>query len=183
MLLLTRDKLNQLSDEELEKLYQQKKAGYDQKIAKNRRIRGLLQRKLDSKSEIVNNLQKKIDDFLAAHPQVAKQNFDDQVQNPAELTKLIQKQRESLSSLQAKKLDIERTITETTNHIERQKVLEERLQHEIERLYSQFDELSNDSEDAELLELKRVAREIQSAQEERDSIHNEIEEIREKIHQ
>ncbi len=183
MLLLTKDKLNQLSEEELEKLYQQKKADYDQKIAKNRRIRGLLQRKLDSKTEIVNNLQNKIDDFLAAHPEVAKQDFDDQEQNPAELTKLIQEQRESLSGLQTKKLNIERTITETANHIERQKALEERLQHEIERLYSQFDELSNDNEDAEQLELNRVTREIQSAQDELDSIQNEIEEIRGKINQ
>ena len=183
MLLLTREKLTQLSEEELENLYQQKKAEYDQKIAKNRRIRGLLQRKLDSKSEIVMDIQKKIDDLLVAHPEVVKQNFDDEKLNPEELRNLIQEKRESLSGFQAKKLNIERTITEMENHIGRQRALEERLQHEIERLYSRFDELSSDDEDTEKFELNRVIREINSVQDQLDSIHNEIEDIRQKIHQ
>lgn len=75
MQLLTEDNLSQLSEEELEKLYQVKQAEYDQKIAKNRRIRVMLSDKVSNKQNIVNNLQKKIDDFLAAHPEVAKQDF------------------------------------------------------------------------------------------------------------
>lgn len=74
----TRDNLSQLSEEELEKLYQEKKAEYDQKLSKNRRIRGILSRKINEKQESVNNLKKEIKNFLASHPElaVAKQDFD-----------------------------------------------------------------------------------------------------------
>ena len=60
----TRDNLSQLSEEELEKLYQEKKAEYDQKMSKNRRIRGILLRKINEKQESVNNLKKEIDDII-----------------------------------------------------------------------------------------------------------------------
>jgi hypothetical protein len=73
----TRDSLSQLSEEELEKLYQEQKADYEQKTSKNRRIRGILSRKVNEKQNSVDNLKKEINDFLSSHPElsVAKENF------------------------------------------------------------------------------------------------------------
>ena len=73
----TRDNLSQLSEEELEQLYQEKKADYEQKMSKNRRIRGILSRKINEKQKAVDDLKKEIDDFIASHPElsVAKENF------------------------------------------------------------------------------------------------------------
>ena len=75
--LLTREKLSQLSEEELEKHYQEKKEEFELKISKNRRIRGILSRKVDEKQKTVTNLKNDIEDFLSSHPEfnVAKQDF------------------------------------------------------------------------------------------------------------
>ena len=182
MQLLTEDNLSQLSEEELEKLYQVKQAEYDQKIAKNRRIRVMLSDKVSNKQNTVNNLQKKIDDFLAAHPEVAKQDFDDIDQDPAELNRVIQENQKTISQLQSKKLHVERTVTETSTHIEQQKALEELYQQDIASLISQSEPFSAVDENSELLELNQLAKEINSAQDELEAINNEIEDIREKVH-
>lgn len=75
--MLTREKLSQLSEEELEKLYQEKKAEYDQKMSKNRRIRGMMSRKVDEKQKTVTKIQKENNEIFAAHPELSfvKENF------------------------------------------------------------------------------------------------------------
>jgi len=183
--LLTREKLSQLSEEELENLYQEKKAKYDQKMSKNRRIRGMLSKKVDEKQKNVNKRKKEINDLLADHPElsVVKQDFDDIEQDPAELKELIQEKQQTLSQLQSKRLQIERTITETSNHNKQQKSLEEQYQQEISSLIAQSGSLSDVSGRPELLELDQLSKEINSAQDELNTLTKEIEDIREKIHQ
>ena len=85
--MLTREKLEQLSEEELETLYQQKKTELEQKLGKNRRIRGMLSRKVDEKQKNVENLKNQISELLEANPDLKlkynslsselKQDFDD----------------------------------------------------------------------------------------------------------
>lgn len=180
----TKDNLSQLSEEELEKLYQDKKSEYDQKLAKNRRIRGILSRKINEKRQTVNNLTKEIDDFLASHPElsVAKQDFDDTDYDPEELKLLIQEKQKILSQLHSKKLQIEKSIPEITNHIRHQKLLEDQYQKEINVLISQTETLS-DSENSELLELEQLSQENKSAQDELEALIIEIDELRKGIHQ
>ncbi|UCG01149.1 MAG: hypothetical protein JSW11_16215 [Candidatus Heimdallarchaeota archaeon] len=180
----TRDKLSQLSDDELEKIYQEKKAEYDQKILKNRRIRGILSRKINEKQKSVENLRKEADDFLTSHPElsVAKQDFDDTDFDPEELKQLIQEKQTILSQLQSKKLEIEKSIPEITNHIKQQKLLENQYQEEINLLISQSENFS-ESDSFEMLELDQLSHEIKSAQDELESLSKGIEELRNKVHQ
>jgi len=44
--MLTRETLEQMSESELETLYQEKKDEYDQRMSKNKRIREILERRL-----------------------------------------------------------------------------------------------------------------------------------------
>ena len=183
--MLSKEELEKLSDQELEKLYQDKKAEFDKKLSKNRRIRAMLSRNVDKKQKIVNNLKKEINDLLVSHPElsVAKQEFDDTDQDPAELKSLIQERQKTLSQLQSKKLYIERAIAETSNHIEQQKALETQFQTEITSLISQSESYSNDDEENEVLELNRLSQEIKSAQDDLEVLLQEIEDIHGKIHQ
>ena len=190
--MLPREKLEQLSEEELENLYQQKKTELEQKLGKSRRIRGMLSKKVDEKQKNVENLKNQISELLEANPDLKlkynslsselKQDFDDIDQDPAELNRVIQEKQKTISHLQSKKLHIERTITETSNHIEQQKALEELFQQEIASLISQSEPFSAVDENSELLELNQLSKEINSAQDEFEAITNEIEDIREKVH-
>ena len=45
-----------------------KKAEYNQKVAKNRRVRGILSRKIDEKQKSVENLKNRISDLLETNP-------------------------------------------------------------------------------------------------------------------
>ncbi|MFX1507926.1 MAG: hypothetical protein ACFFDC_17705 [Promethearchaeota archaeon] len=180
----TRDILSQLSEEELERLYQDKKAEYEKKIAKNRRIRGILSRKVNDKQNSVDNLKKEIHDLLQSHPElsVVKQDFDDTTYEPEELIEAIKDKQKILSQLQSKKLQIEQDIPKVSKHIEQQKLLEEQYQKEISSLISQNETLS-DSESSELLELNQLSQDIQSAQDELETLINEIEAFRKEVHQ
>lgn len=189
---MTREKLEQLSEEELETLYQQKKTEYNQKIAKNRRVRGILSRKVDEKQERVQTLKNQISALLDANPQLKlkfnslsgaiKQDFDDTDYNPEELTQLIQEKQKILSQLQSKKLQIEKSIPELSNHIEQQKLVEDHYQKEITQLISQTETIS-DSESSEMLELDQLSQEIKSAQAELEALISEIEELHKGVHQ
>ena len=182
--MLTRENLSQLSEEELERLYQEKKAEYEQKIAKNRRIRGILSRKVNEKQNSADNLKKEINDLLQSHPElsVVKQDFDDTPYNPEELKEAIKDNQKLLSQLQSKKLQIELDIPKVSKHIEQQKLLEDQFQKEINSLISQNETLS-DSESSELLELDQLSKDIQSAQEEFEALLIEIEELQKEVHQ
>ncbi|MFX1516743.1 MAG: hypothetical protein ACFFC6_10560 [Promethearchaeota archaeon] len=180
----TRDNLSQLSEEELERLYQEKQADCEQKKAKNRRIRGILSRKVNEKQNSVDRLKKEINDFLASHPElsVVKQDFDDTIHDPEELKQSIQEKQKVLSQLQSKKLQIEKEIPEVSNHIQQQKLLENQFQKEINLLIIQTKSVS-DSESSELLELDQLSKEIQSAQNELESLLIEIEQLQKEVHQ
>ncbi|MFX0013950.1 MAG: hypothetical protein ACFFB2_12805 [Promethearchaeota archaeon] len=180
----TRENLSQLSENELEKLYQEKKEEFDQRLTKNRRIRGILSRKIDEKQKIVTSLNNEIEDFFASHPElnVVKQDFDDAIQDPEELNKLIQEKQQILFHLQSTKLNVEKSISEISNHIKEQKILENQYQQEISSLISHSDAISNFDE-SELSELDLISQEIQSAQDELQILTNEIEELRNLIHQ
>lgn len=182
--MLTREELEQLTEEELEALYQQKKDEYDQKVAKNRRIRGLLSRKVDERQNSVNDLKKKIDDLFVSHPElsVVKQDFDDIPYDPEELKNTIQEKQKVLSQLQSKKLQIEQDIPKVSTHIEQQKLLEEQFQRQINSLITQTETLS-DSESSELLELDQLSKDIQAAQDELDALTIEIEELQKEVYQ
>jgi regulator of replication initiation timing len=190
---LIREKLEQLSEEELETLYQQKKAEYDKKLGMNRRIRGMLSRKVDEKQKRIENLKNQISEVLKANPDFKlkydsltgklKQEFDDIDQNPEEMKSLIQEKQKILSQLQSRKFHIERTLAETSKHIEQQKALETQFQTEITLLISQSQSHSNDDEKNELFELNKLSQEIKSTQDDLKVLLQEIENVRGKIHQ
>ena len=182
--MLTREQLEKMSEEELETLYQEKKADFEQKVSKNRRIRGILSRKINEKQKAVDDLKKEVDDFIASHPElsVVKQDFDDIIHDPEELKHSIQEKQKVFSQLQSKKLRIEKDLPEVTNHIEQQKKLEDQFQKEIDLLITQTKSLS-DSESSELLELDQLSKEIQSAQDELEALIIEVEQLQKEVHQ
>jgi hypothetical protein len=72
MWLLNRKQLDQMTDEELEKIYNDIRKELEEKKAKNRRIRGILSRKIKEKEESLNNLKNQINEVLVNHPELKK---------------------------------------------------------------------------------------------------------------
>lgn len=191
--MLNRKQLEQLTNEELEKIYNDIRRELDEKKAKNRRIRSILSRKIKQKKKSLNNIKNQINEVLEGHPELKicilyeenaiKQDFDDTSQDPKELQNLIQEKQKTLSQLQSKKLHIDRDIAEISKHIMRQKKLEVQLQQDIALMISQPESTSDTDEESELIELNNLLEEIKLAQEEITHITTKIEDISEKIHQ
>lgn len=183
-LLITREELAQLSEEELEKLYEIKKTEFDKTVAKNRRIQAMLIRKIQDKNEIVNTLQREIDELLAAHPElnVAKSPIDDANYDPEKLQNEIDLHKETLTNMQTYQIQIQREISELEAHLEQQKTVEIQLHKEVEDLITQRNSISGDNAgQAELLELSKLAQEYQALQDELDDLAIEINSLKNQI--
>jgi predicted nucleic acid-binding Zn-ribbon protein len=184
LLLLTREELAQLSEEELEKLYEMKKTEFEKTVAKNRRIQAILSRKIQNKTEIVNNLQREVDELLAIHPElnVAKSPIDDANYDPEKLQNEIDLHKETLINMQTNQVKIQREISELETHLERQKTVEIQLHKEIEDLIAHRNSISGDNAgQAELLELSKLAQEYQALQDELNKLAIEINSLKNQI--
>jgi hypothetical protein len=68
--LLTRENLEQLSEEEIETIYQENQADYEQRIKKNKRIQDLLSKKVDEREKSIRKLNVKISRLLEKNPDI-----------------------------------------------------------------------------------------------------------------
>lgn len=181
-----------MSEEELERIYQEKKAAYDKTVAKNRRIHEMLYKKISRKQEDVNSLKNEIEEILEANPELkawykygkdkTKSPIDDANYDPEKLQNEIDLHKETLTNKQTNQIQIQREISELETHLEQQKTVETQLHKEIEDLIPQRNSISgNNAGQAELLELSKLAQEYQTLQDELDKLAIEINSLKNQI--
>ncbi len=182
----TLEELSKLSAEELENLYQRKKEEFDLKLSKNRRIRGMLSRKVDKQRIQIEELQLEKDNIIKSHPDVVKAEFDDQAktdkEDPDELSNSIQQLEFELSELQSKKNQLSESNSKITSQIESQRTKEKELVNELDELKINIQKISNEGGDLENEELTQIYREEMAIKEKLEIIIKEIEDLRNKIH-
>jgi hypothetical protein len=181
--LLNRENLEQHSDSELEIIYQENQADYEQRIKKNKRIQDLLSKKQDKLEERVRKLQAKIDLLRAKNPtvEVVKRDFDDDEES---LNDKIQKHHTTILNLQTSQLKIKKQIKEINLEIAKQQTNEKVLQKEIDHLIMQNSEINKDMENqSEPMRLAVITSEYQSTHDLLDILTLEIETIHKRIHE
>ena len=181
--MLRKETLEQLSEEELEKVYQEKKADYDERVRKNKRIQDILARKRDTLKTQVEAIQSETDLLQAKHPgiTVADGGTDE---DPDQLKAIIQKHHTTILNLQSKQIQQKKQLKEIKLEIIRKQTEEKSLQKEIEQLIAENDEMTNQAKDsAEKMELAVITSEYQSTQDNLDALTVEIEHLHRKLHQ
>ncbi|MHA1541894.1 MAG: hypothetical protein ACTSQH_02840 [Candidatus Hodarchaeales archaeon] len=181
--MLRKETLEQLSEAELEKIYQEKKANYDERIRKNKRIQDILTRKRDTLKTQVNTVQKESDLLQAKHPNITVIE-DGITEDPDELKATIQKNHTIILNLQSKQIQQKKQLKEIKLEIIRKQRDEKLIQDEMDKLIAENEELINEGENsAEKMELAVITSEYQSAQDNLDALTLEIEHLHRKLHQ
>jgi uncharacterized coiled-coil DUF342 family protein len=181
----SRDDLSKLTEEELESLYQKKKTEFDNKLSKNRRIRGMLSKKVEHLSKKVHDLQHEIDEIVETHPDVVKVKFDDDTgpdTNPEELKTDVQQLQKELSDLHSQKLLISNNIIEINSLISKQKEKNKELERRIEELINEANNIAKNGVSLENEELTMLFQEEEAIKDKTANLIKEIEDIRLKIH-
>ncbi len=184
-MVIIREELSKLTEQELEKLYQDKKLKYDEKISKNRRIRGMLSSKVDKISQKVHEVQQEIDQLMETYPDIVKSGFDDDETSENNLEELkvnIQQLQNELSDLQLHKIQISNSITKTTSHINMNKQKEKEVEEKLKELVEEAEHYSKSGSSSEQEELTQLYQDELSTKEKIENFIEEIEEIRNKIH-
>jgi len=181
--MLRKETLEQLSEAELEKIYQEKKAEYDQRARKNKRIQGILTGKRDTLKVQVEAIQNETDLLRAKHPGLI---IDQKGLNedPDQLRSTIQKHHTTILNQQTKQIKQKKQLKEIKLEIMRKHSEEKFLQKEIDELITENDELANQAQDSsEKMELAVITSEYQSTQDLLDTLFVEIEHFHKKLHQ
>lgn len=189
--MLTREKLEKMSEEELEQLYQEKKSQYDRILSKNRRIHEMLKKKVDQKQDNVILLKKEIEELLTSNSELkmwfnaiskAKDSIDDNELNLEKIKSKIESHKVTLSNMKTSQTQIQREINEIKILLEQRKTTENQLQKEIGDLVAKKSPISNnDVVQTELLELSNLTQDYQALQNELDNITNEINSLKAQI--
>jgi chromosome segregation ATPase len=191
MQLLTREKLEKMSEDELEQLYQEEKRQYDRTLSKNRRIHEMLKKKVDYRQDKVILLKREIEELLTSNPEIkmwfnaiseAKDSIDNNELNPEKIQSEIESHKDTLSNMQTSQTQIQREINEIKILLEQHKTTENQLQKEIGDLVAKKTSTSsNDVVQTELLELSNLTQEYQALQNELDYITKEINSLKAQI--
>ena len=181
--MLRKETLEQLSEAELEKIYQEKKANYDERVRKNKRIQGILTRKRDTSKTQVNSVQNETELLQAKHPDISVIE-DGITEDPEELKATIQKYHTTILNLQSKQIQQKKQLKEIKLEIMRKQKDEKLVQNEIDKLIAENEDLTNEGEDSsEKMELAVITSEYQSTQDNLDALTLEIEHLHRKLHQ
>ena len=181
--MLRKEALEQLSEAELDKIYQEKKARYDQQVRKHKRIQDILSRKRDTLQTQVKLIQDETDLLQAKNPGVV---IDESVGNedPEQLKANIQKHHTTILNLQTKQIQQKKQLKEIKVEYMRTQTEEKLLQKEIDKLIMENDELTNKTEDStENMELAVITSEYQSTEDSLEELNIEIEHLHRKLHQ
>ncbi|MHA1444840.1 MAG: hypothetical protein ACTSR4_08855 [Candidatus Hodarchaeales archaeon] len=181
--MLRKETLEQLSEAELEKIYQEKKAEYDQQIRKNKRIQGILSRKRDKLKSQVKTVQDETDLLHAKNPGI-NVNEEGISGNTDQLKATIQKQHTTILNLQTKQIKQKKRLKEIKLEYMKRNTDENLLQKEIDQLIAENDKLSDkNQDDQEKMELAVITSEYQSTEDILETLTVEIEHIHRKLHQ
>ncbi|MHA2108943.1 MAG: hypothetical protein ACW99R_14665 [Candidatus Hodarchaeales archaeon] len=180
--MVDRKNLEQLSESELNKLYQEKKSEYDERSGKYKRIQDLLRKRVTIKQKMIQKYQSETDLLRVKHPEVniAKQDFDD---NPQFLRESIQKHTTILLNLQTHQIQIKKSLKDISLEFAKLQAQEKFLQQEVDNLISLNDELGQNLEDqSEKMQLAVITSEYQSTHDLLDTITLEIEHLHKRLH-
>ena len=182
----SKEHLESLSETELQDIYQQLKSDFEEKLAKNRRINNMLERKFSKKQSELAELKAQLDQILESHPElkelnVAKEGFDDM-----KIKHLIAQKNElesTYSALQITKIQVEKSLKDQQEHLDKMIEEQNNLEEEIMNLDDKTDILADDSEDqSELAELAILTQEFHRISNEFQELNDEIEMLQQKIH-
>ena len=181
--MLRKETLEQLSEAELEKIYQEKQAEYNERVRKNKRIQGILTRKRDTLKTQVNSIQNEYDLLKEKHPEITVVETEIN-EDPDQLKATIQKHHTTILNLQSKQIKQKKTLKEIKLEIISKQTEEKRLQEEIDKLIAENNELTNLAKDSsEKMELAVITSEYESTQDSLDALTVEIEHLHRKLHQ
>ena len=180
----TRESLEQLSEERLQDVYEEKKAEYDQRLDKNQRISEILENKLLGKEKTISELRTEIDLLRVKHPKikvVAKRDFDD---DPDTLRDKLLTLQKDLINLQTKQLNIKKELKQINMDIVKKEADEKFLQQEIEQLTKSSEKITNDDQDEEeKMQLAVIMSEYQTTHDLLDALTIEVEELYKKLYE
>lgn len=181
--MLGKETLEQLSEAELEKIYQEKKAEYDRQIRKNKRIQGILSRKRDTLKAKIKEVQNETDLLHAKNPGVFV--IKEGVSEDSEQLKVaVQKHHTTILNLQTKQIKQKKELKEIKLQFMRKNTEENLLQKEIDQLIAENDKLVNNTQDdQEKMELAVITSEYQSTEDILEALTVEIEHLHRKLHQ
>ncbi|MHA1976976.1 MAG: hypothetical protein ACW98F_13050 [Candidatus Hodarchaeales archaeon] len=180
--MVDREFLEQLSESELDKLYEEKKSEYDKRSIKYKRIQDLLRRKVTTRQKTIQKYQSEVDLLRVKHPDinVAKQDFDD---NPQFLRESIQKHTTALLNLQTHQIQLKKLIKENNMELVKLQAQGKFLQKEVDELITVNEELSQGLEDqSEKMQLAVITSEYQTTHDLLDTITLEIEHLHKRLH-
>lgn len=179
----TRENLEQQSDSELEKICQEKKADYEQRVNKNKKIQEILSRKQDKIEASIRELQAKIDLLRAKNPSVnvVKGEFGD---DRDALNDRIQKHHTTILNLQTNQIKVKKAIKEANLDFAKQQTNEKVIQKEIDHLITQTNEMNQETKNqTENMQLAVITSEYQSTHDLLDTLTLEIDTLHKQIHE
>jgi predicted RNase H-like nuclease (RuvC/YqgF family) len=181
----TPEELFQLSETDLEAIFEEKKAVFDRNKSKNHRIQAMLYRKIEQKRGTVDNLQGQIDKILTDNPELKEFLDDEEAGNhPEKLREEISNFKNLIEELDKEyKIVTEKvTILKETINLQKsnQTVLEEEVET-LERNSGLF--VSSKHEDGEGYELTQISLESDKISDELSILEHKIEIIRKQIHE
>ncbi len=178
-----KEHLESLSESELQEIYQNLKKDFEEKLAKNRRIKTMLERKLKKNQHELEELNTQLTQLIDVHPElnVVKEGFDD-----SKIKHLITQKNElesTYSALQITKVQVEKSIKDQQEHLKEMIEEQSNLEEDIINLDDETDILTEDAEDqSELAELAILTQEFHRISNEFKELNDQIESLQQKIH-
>ena len=133
--MLTREELLDLSEEELEDIYQEKKREFDNQLFKNQRIRSMLSDKLDKITKRVQDLQQEKKKIISSYLEILEYDSE-------KLNSKIENLDIILSDFQSTKLQLSASIEFIIPQITQQKIKKRKESGILKRLEIESENLA-----------------------------------------
>lgn len=177
---VSREELSKLSDEELERLYLDRSEVYKSKLSKNRRIRSMLAKKVEEQERTVKELQKDLDDFVSAHPNIAKFAFDDKdtfKEMESKLKTENEKLENTITVLTKRKIELNSTFQNLKQEFSNLELQKSQIQEKIDSLDEIINNSSMEGSDEENLELAKLEARQNEIQDDLETLSLDIKDL------
>ncbi len=178
--MVSREELSKLSDEELERLYLDRSEVYKSKLSKNRRIRSMLAKKVEEQERTVKELQKDLDDFVSAHPNIAKFAFDDKdtfKEMESKLKTENEKLENTITVLTKRKIELNSTFQNLKQEFSNLELQKSQIQEKIDSLDEIINNSSMEGSDEENLELAKLEARQNEIQDDLETLSLDIKDL------
>lgn len=177
--MLTREELLDLSEEELEDIYQEKKREYDNQLFKNQRIRSMLSEKLDRITKRVQDLHQEKKKIISSYLEILEYDSE-------KLNSKIESLDIIFSDLQSTELQLSASIELIIPEITQQKEKERKESGILKRLEKESENLAKKSGKSRIEKLSKLLQEEKAITEkingQLDVLLEEVEEFQNNIY-